>query len=62
MFKRDWLLVSLPIARDKFCVGKQQIGPSLAPFYSKSLYRHMVLLFDIENPLKVKLIGIRSRW
>ena len=30
-------------------VVKQQIGPSLAPFYSKYLYKHMVLLLDVEN-------------
>ena len=29
--------------------GWKQIGPSLAPFHSKFLYRHLVLLLDIEN-------------
>ena len=49
--KKNGCKVNLLVARDKFCVGKQQIGLSLTTFYFKSLYRHMVLLLDIENTI-----------
>ena len=42
---KNWLLGQFLV--EIFCW--EQIGPSLAPFHSKSLYRQLVLLLDIEN-------------
>ena len=47
--KESGCWANLLVAREKFYFKKCKLVASWAPFYSKSLYKHIAVLLDIEN-------------